>query len=41
MSQHLKKSEQNVKNFAAALKRFLYHHSFYSISEYLEYKEPK
>jgi hypothetical protein len=34
-------SEQNVKHFAAALKMFLYHHSFYYISEYLEYKESK
>jgi hypothetical protein len=34
-------SEQNVKHFVAALKRFLYHHSFYSISEYLEYKKSK
>jgi hypothetical protein len=41
LPQHLKKSGQNVKHFVAALKRFLYHHSFYAISEYLEYKEPK
>jgi len=38
---HLKKLEQNLKHFAAVLKRFLYHHSFYSINEYLEYKESK
>jgi hypothetical protein len=41
LPQHLKKSEQNVEHFVAALKRFLYHHCFYSISEYLEYKESK
>jgi len=41
LPQHLKKLEQNLKHFFAALKRFLYHHSFYSINEYLEYKESK
>jgi len=41
LPQHLKKLEQNLKYFVAALKGFLYHHSFYSINEYLEYKESK
>ena len=41
LPQHIKKLEQNLKHFAVALKRFLYHHSFYSINEYLEYKESK
>jgi hypothetical protein len=41
LPQHLKMSEQNVKHFVAAPNRFLYHNCFYSISEYLEYKECK
>jgi hypothetical protein len=41
LPQQLKRLEQNPNHFAVALKRFLYYHSFYSINEYLEYKESK
>ena len=31
----------DIKYFKLCLKRFLYHHSFYSIEEYFEYNEDK
>ena len=35
----LKDKAHNPKQFSSSLKRFLYHHSFYSMEEYYEYKE--
>ena len=39
LPQSLKALVHNPKQFRSSLKRFLYHHSFYSIEEYYEYKE--
>jgi hypothetical protein len=39
LPQCLKSLVHNSKHFRSSLKRFLYHHSFYSLEEYYEYKE--
>ena len=39
LPQHFKASVHDPKHFRSSLKRFLYHHSFYSVVEYYEYKE--
>ena len=39
LPQHLKLLVNDVKRFKISLKRFLYHHSFYSLQEYYEHKE--
>ena len=39
LPQFLKALVYNPKQFRTLLKRFLYHHSFYSIEEYYEYTE--
>ena len=39
LPQYLKTSIHNLKHFRYSLKRFLYHHSFYSMEEYFDYKE--
>ena len=37
LPQHIKLLANNAKQFKASLKRFLYHHPFYSIKEYYEH----
>jgi hypothetical protein len=39
LPQYLKALDHNALHFRSSLKRILYHHSFYSIEEYYEYKE--
>jgi hypothetical protein len=39
LPQYLKALVHNSKHFRSSLERFLYHHSFYSLEEYYEYKE--
>jgi len=39
--QYIKALTNDQKNFKSTLKRFLYHHSFYSMNEYYEYKEDR
>jgi len=39
LPQHIKALTNDHKYFKSTLKRFLYHHSFYSMNEYYEYKE--
>jgi hypothetical protein len=39
LPQSLKDTIHNPKQFRSALKMFVYHHSFYSMEEYFEYKE--
>ena len=39
LPQFLKALVYNPKQFRTSLKRFLYHHSFYSSEEYYEYTE--
>jgi hypothetical protein len=39
LPQYLKALDHNSLHFRSSLKRFLYHHSFYSMEEYYEYKE--
>ena len=39
LPQYLKDLDHNSSYFRSSLKRFLYHHSFYTIDEYYEYKE--
>jgi hypothetical protein len=39
--QYIKDLIGNQTNFKSTLKRFLYHHSFYSVNEYYKYKEAK
>jgi hypothetical protein len=39
LPQYSKALVHNSKHFRYSLKRFLYHHSFYSLEEYYEYKE--
>jgi hypothetical protein len=34
---HTKSLANDMKSFKTSLKRFLYHHSFYSVEEYYEY----
>jgi len=41
LPQHIKTLVNDMKYFKLSLKRFLYHHSFYSIEKYLEYNEDK
>jgi len=38
-SKYFKALVHNPKHFRYSLKRFLFHHSFYSMEEYYEYKE--
>jgi hypothetical protein len=39
LPQYIKALTNDQKCFKSTLKRFLYHHSFYSMNEYYEYKE--
>ena len=39
--QYIKALTNDHKYFKSTLKRFLYHHSFYSMNEYYEYKEDR
>jgi hypothetical protein len=39
LPQYLEALDHNSKHFRSSLKSFLYHHSFYSLEEYYEYKE--
>jgi hypothetical protein len=39
LPQYIKALSHDLKYFKTTLKRFLYHHSFYSMNEYYEYKE--
>jgi len=39
LPQYIKALTNDHKYFKSKLKRFLYHHSFYSMNEYYEYKE--
>jgi hypothetical protein len=39
LTQYRKTLDHNSVHFRSSLKRFLYHHSFYSMEEYYEYKE--
>ena len=41
LPQSIKILANNEKSFKSTLKRFLYHHSFYSMNEYYQYKEDK
>jgi hypothetical protein len=41
LPRHIKILVNDMKYFKVSLKRFLYHHSFYSIEEYFEYNEDK
>ena len=41
LPRHLKSLANYIKTFKTSLKRFLYHHSFYSIEEYYEYNDDK
>ena len=41
LPQYIKALTNDHIYFKSTLKRFLYHHSFYSINEYYEYKEDK
>jgi hypothetical protein len=38
---HIKILVNDMKFFKISLKRFLYHHSFYSVEEYYEYNDDK
>jgi len=38
---YIKALNNNHKYFKSTLKRFLYHHSFYSVNKYYEYKEDR
>ena len=39
LPQYIKALTSDHKYFKSTLKRFLHHHSFYSMNEYIEYKE--
>ena len=39
LPQYIKALTNDHKYFKSTLKRFLYHHTFYSMNEYYEYKE--
>jgi len=39
--QYIKALTNDHKYFKSTLKRFLYHHYFYSMNEYYEYKEDR
>jgi len=41
LPQHIKALINNQTYFKSTLKMFLYHHSFYSVNEYYEYKEDR
>jgi hypothetical protein len=41
LPQYIKALTNDHKYFKSTLKRFLYHHSFYSVNEYYEYKEDR
>jgi len=41
LPQYIKALANDQKSFRSTLKRFLYHHSFYSVDEYYEYKEDR
>jgi len=41
LPQYIKALTNNHKYFKSTLKRFLYHHSFYSMNEYYKYKEDR
>jgi hypothetical protein len=41
LPQSIKSLANDEKSFKSALKRFLYHNSFYSMNEYYQYKENK
>jgi hypothetical protein len=41
LPQYLKILANDQKSFKSTLNRFLYHHSFYSMEEYYEYKEDR
>jgi len=41
LPQYIKALANDQKCFKSTLKRFLYHHSFYSVDEYYEYEEDK
>jgi len=41
LPQYIKALTNDHKYFKFTLKRFLYHHSFYSMNEYYEYKEDR
>ena len=41
LPQYIKALTNDHKYFKSTLKRFLYHHSFYSMNEYYEYKEDR
>jgi hypothetical protein len=41
LPQYIKALTNNYNYFKSTLKRFLYHHSFYSMNEYYEYKEDR
>ena len=41
LPRHIKSLANDIKSFKTPLKRFLYHHSFYSIEEYYEYNDDK
>ena len=41
LPRHIKSLANDMKSFKTSLKRFLYHHSFYSIEEYYEYNDDK
>jgi hypothetical protein len=41
LPRHIKILANDMKSFKSSLKRFLYHHSFYSVEEYHEYNDDK
>ena len=41
LPQYIKALTNDHKYFKSTLKRFLYHHSFYSVNKYYEYKEDR
>jgi hypothetical protein len=41
LPQCIKALTNDQKSFKSTLKRFVYHHSFYSVNEYCEYKEDR
>jgi hypothetical protein len=41
LPRHINSLANDMKSFKTSLKRFLYHHSFYSIEEYYEYNDDK
>jgi hypothetical protein len=41
LPRHINSLANDMKSFKTSLKRFLYHHSFYSIEEYYEHNDDK